>query len=263
MTYETIPLTIPNRRNLKLAAEIFRPEGDGPFPVVFLIHGFTGYKEDAGLVDIAKKLAENGMISVRFTASGFGDSEGSMENDYLFRHYRTDAECVHEYVINNVPGVDAGRVGVYGHSMGGKLAVLFCAEHPVVRAVCVGSAPVGFVGTAYEAELPRWKKQGYFEKISGRDGKTIRIPYAYVEDEESEKHDVLVAAMRVTSPQALAIAGDLDHEVPWQQTRRIYDALPCPKDFQLLKEVPHKYSKSPVFSDVVVPLVANFFVTHL
>lgn len=263
MTYETISLAIPNQRKLKLAAEIYTPEGNGPFPVVFLFHGFTGYKEDAGLVDIAKKLAEYGMISVRFTASGFGDSEGSMENDYLFQHYRTDAACVYDYIMNHTFGADAGRVGVYGHSIGGKLAVLFCTDHPAVRAVCIGSAPVGFVGTAYEAVLPLWKTRGYFEKVSGRDGKTIRVPYTYVEDEESETHDVLAAATRVTSPQALVIAGDLDREVPWQQTKRIYDALSCPKDFQLLKDVPHKYSKSPVFSDVVIPHVVNFFVTHL
>lgn len=259
MTYETIQLAIPNRKNLQLATEIFKPDGVGPFPVVMLFHGFTGYKEDAGLVNIAEKLAENGIVSIRFTSSGFGDSEGALAQEYLFSNYRQDAESVYSHVMR-LPYIEPKRLGVYGHSMGGKLAILFCADRPEIRAVCIGSAPVSFVGTAYEAELAAWKERGYFEKVSGRDNATIRIPYAYVTDEEAPAHDVLAAAARVASPHALVIAGDADIEVPWQQTKRIYDVLPCKKVFEVLQGVPHKYSKAPSFIQTVIPLITDFFV---
>jgi len=262
MTYETIQLAIPNRINLKLATEIYKPEGDGPFPVVFLFHGFTGYKEDMGLTDISEKLVEERIVSVRFTASGFGDSEGTLIHDNRFSNHRTDADDIYQY-ITQLSYVDSNRCGVYGHSMGGKLTVLFSKDHDSVRALCAESPPVTFVGTAYEAVLDDWKAKGYFEKVSRRDKRVIRVPYDYVIDVDSPHNDVLKAAESVTSPSALVIAGDLDTEVPWQESKRIFDALKCPKEFVILKGIPHKYSRDPDLIPKVTKPVVQFFVEYL
>lgn len=262
MTYETIRLFIPNRKNLKLATEICKPEGDGPFPVVLLFHGFTGYKEDAGLVDIAEKLAQNGIVSVRFTSAGFGDSEGDLIHDNRFSNHRTDADDVYRYAAS-LPYVDISRCGVYGHSMGGKLTVLFCSDHKAVKALCAESAPVTFRGTEYERVLDDWKAKGYFEKVSSRDKKTIRIPYDYVIDVDSSHNDVLEAARNLRTPQALVMAGDLDTEVPWQQSKRIFDALMCPKEFVVLPGIPHKYSREKDLIPRVTQPVVQFFASYL
>lgn len=157
MTYKTISIHIPNKKKLNLATEIYKPEVDGKRPVVFIFHGFTGYKEGVDLVDIAKRLAEKGIVTVRFTASGFGDSEGSLEHDYRFSNYRRDADAVYNYVTT-LPYIDESRCGVYGHSMGGKLAVLFSYDHAKVKALCAVSAPVEFANTAYGNIEEEWKK---------------------------------------------------------------------------------------------------------
>lgn len=261
MTYQIINLTIPNLQNLKLATEIYKPDKEGKLPVVFLFHGFTGYKEDAGLVDIAKRLAEQGIVSVRFTSSGFGDSEGSIE-DYRFSQYRTDAQCVFD-TITRYPYVNPALVGVYGNSIGGKLAILFCQDNPSVKAVCITSAPVTFVGTEYEAYLAQWKERGYFEKVSGRDGRRVRIPYAYVTDVDSPAHDVLSAASRLHTPIALVVAGERDTEVPQQETKKVFDALSCPKKFLLLPDMVHRYGKIPDMIPMVSAPVVEFFVANL
>lgn len=261
MTYQTIQLAIPNRENLKLATEIFKPEGDGPFPVVFLFHGFKGYKEDAGLVDIGKRLVEQGIVSVRFTSSGFGDSEGLIE-DYRFSHYRTDAQCVFD-AINVFPYINPSLVGVYGNSMGGKLAVLFCHDNPSVKAMCIASAPVTFRGTEYEALLPEWRAKGYLEMVSSRDKRTVRIPYEYVTDVDSSVHDVLTAARLLHTTKTLVLVGDKDTEVPMKETKKIYDALSCPKEFVVINGMPHKYGREPNLIPVVNTPVADFFVGNL
>ncbi len=262
MTYKTLHLRIANPKGLYLATEIDKPDTDGLCPVVYIFHGFTGYKEGADLVDLAHSLAEQGIVAVRFNASGFGDSEGTLSGDYRFSNHRKDAESIYAYV-STLPYVDTSRIGVYGHSMGGKLAVLFCYDHADVQALCAVSAPVEFSGTMYGKIEEEWKKKRYFEKVSSRDGKKIRVPYEYRVDADAQKHDVLEAARHVATPHALIMAGSLDTEVPWQETQKIYDALNCPKTWRLLKNIDHQYKRNPLLLPVVHEPVIAFFGKYL
>jgi len=262
MNYQSIQLPIPNKKGLKLATEIYKPESPGQLPAVLIFHGFTGYKEGVDLVDIADKLARNGIVAVRFTASGFGNSEGTLEGDYRLSNHRKDAECVYEYV-GKLPYIDTARLGVYGHSMGGKLAVLFCYDHASVKALCIVSAPVTFFGTSYGAIEDKWRERGYFQKVSGRDGSTIRVPYEYLVDADSPRHDVLEAARHVANPYALVIAGESDTEVPWQETKKLYESLHCPKEFLLMGELDHPYKRNPKLIPLVHKPVIRFFTKYL
>lgn len=196
MTYDRISLKIANDRSLNLATEMYKPETNGKLPLVLLFHGFTGYKEEENLVDIADKLAQNGFVAVRFTASGFGDSDGTLTDDYRFSRYVQDAEAVYSYV-RALPYIDVSRIGVVGHSMGGKLVILFCADHSEIRAGVVISSPVQFPAKGNEHMRESWERVGFYEKVSGRDGKTIRVPYAYYLDIQHPSFDVLSAAERV------------------------------------------------------------------
>jgi dienelactone hydrolase len=262
MTYEVITTRVPNSKGLGLAAEIYRPQKDGKLPVVFIFHGFTGYKESADLVDLADRLAKQGVVAVRFTSSGFGDSDGTLVDDYRFTNYRSDAESVYQYVTR-LAYADTTRMGVVGHSMGGKLAVLFCADHPDITVLGVLAAPVTFLGTAYGPLQKEWREKGYFEKVSGRDQKTIRIPYAYALDVDTPEHDVLAAAATVTHAEALVVAGLADTEVPWRETKRIFDALPSKKIWKLLPGIPHKYGHQKALIPVVNTPVAEFIAARL
>ena len=262
MNFTVIKPTITNTKGLALACEIYKPEGTGKFPAVLIFHGFTGYKEENNLVDIAQRLAREGIVSVRFTASGFGDSEGSLEVDYRFGVYRSDADSVLAYV-QTLAYVDTTRIGVCEHSMGGKLSVLFCADHPQVVAMCAISAPVHLLSTSFGVKHDEWKRLGYYEKISGRDGKSVRIPYAYIHESEDATHDVLRAAKRVSAPHALVIAGKEDQTVSWDATKEIFDALNCPKEWLLLSGIDHWYKKNLAFLPVVHEPVINFFKKYL
>ncbi len=85
-------ITIKNNRNLLLSALVDRPQKKGVFPTIMFLHGFKGYKEEASYVDLAERLLEHDIASVRFDASGFGDSEGTLEDDYRFSNYIDDTD---------------------------------------------------------------------------------------------------------------------------------------------------------------------------
>lgn len=258
MNYQVIPLYIPNKKGLKLDTEIYRPEARGQLPVVILFHGFTGYKEDPALVDIAKRLAQSGIVTVRFTSSGFGGSEGILEKDYRFSNYCMDADVVYEYV-STLPYINNTRIGIYGHSIGGRLAVLFTHRHKDVKALCVASASMSFEGTMYDEVKEDWKSRGFIEKVSGRDGTTVRVPYAYFVDAEAIIGDVQAAASTLKTPYAFVFAGTRDTEVPWQQTKKLFDLLHCPKEWKLFNNLGHKYRAYPDIMPAVNAAVVDFF----
>jgi esterase/lipase len=262
MHYDIKQIKIVNSKGLKLAAEIYKPTISGKLPCIFLFHGFTGYKEENNLVDLADQLSRMGFVTIRFTTSGFGDSEGSLDHDYLFSNYRQDAESVFAY-ISRLKYVDHTKIGVIGHSMGGKLAVLFCANHPEIHTLCIVSAPVTFFSVSLGTTKDIWHARGYYEKISGRDGKRIRIPYAYADDADKDIHNVLEAATKIRNTRALVLAGKADTTVRWEDTKKIYDALNSPKEFNVYESVDHDYKRNNKgMAEVHTPIV-DFFRKYL
>lgn len=77
------------------------------------------------LPEVARRLADVGVASLRFDYSGFGDSQG--ERGWIDPGARADdARFALEALIAQ-PHVDAVRLGVYGHSLGGPVALATAA----------------------------------------------------------------------------------------------------------------------------------------
>ena len=103
---------------------IARPDGEGPFPCMLLLHGFMSYKEGDGYLftKTAEKLAESGIASARIDFCSMG------ENRYSRVHYGTkicikEAKVAFEYLQTN-EHILHDRIGILGHSMGGRITFL-------------------------------------------------------------------------------------------------------------------------------------------
>lgn len=107
-------------------------------PAVLLCQGLSGVKHLV-LPEIAEGLAERGITSLRFDYAGFGASKG--ERGWIDPSARVDDALSALARLAADEAVDDTRVGIYGHSYGGPVAISAAARDRRVRAVVSVSGP--------------------------------------------------------------------------------------------------------------------------
>ena len=98
---------------IELQAELEMPEKHGEkVPVVVLIHGFTGYKDEPHLLAVSRGLCEAGFAVLRADMYGHGKSGGTFRNHTLFK-WIGNALTLIDYARN----LDfASEIYICGHS---------------------------------------------------------------------------------------------------------------------------------------------------
>lgn len=135
-------VTFHTRGGTALAGVLCLPDGASaaaPVPGVVLCQGLSGVKHLV-LPEVAATLADgHGLASVRFDYAGYGESEG--ERGWVDPRARTD-DVLHAVAwLADHEAVDAGRLGAYGHSYGGPVAIVAASRDPRIRAVASVSGP--------------------------------------------------------------------------------------------------------------------------
>ncbi len=109
-----------------LSGTLTLPEGEGPHPVVILLHGASwGLRKfyDA----FVEAFLEAGVGSFAFDRRGEGESTGSSEQDIFA--FADDAVAAWE-TVRARRGVDAKRVGLWGYSNGAWVAAIAAGRLP-------------------------------------------------------------------------------------------------------------------------------------
>ena len=102
-------------------------------PLIVLLHGHGGTRHENGaFTELAAKLADIGIASVRMDFPGCGDSTEAFTHNNITAMLH-DVAAAFEFAVSQ-PGIDEGRVGILGYSMGGRLAMLTIAGEPAYRA---------------------------------------------------------------------------------------------------------------------------------
>lgn len=251
---------IPNKKGLKLASVIHKPDSNGIFPAVILLHGFTGYKEEEHIETLASGLASEGIVAIRFDASGFGNSQGTIEKDFRFSNYLSDIDAVYDY-LKSQEFVDKNRIGIWGHSMGAMLAIIFAAQNNQIRAVCSVSAPP-LMGDSDKIALAmaNWKEKGWYARTFSKTGEEVKIPYSFIQD--AQKFNVLDYVANVHAS-LLVVIGKVDDAVRPESTRKIFDAANEPKKLLEYEGMGHDYKKYPELLSRVNAGILAFFKKNL
>src|SRR3954447_20377395 len=134
------------------AAWLYRPEGDGPHPIVVLAHGFGGVRE-ARLWAYAERFAAAGLAALVFDHRHFGAS-GGQPRQLLDIDLQLDDWRAAIALARGLDGIDPDRVALWGTSFsGGHVAVLAAEDKRVAAAISQGAFLDG--GWALRAAGPR------------------------------------------------------------------------------------------------------------
>ena len=97
------------------------PDEQNNFPCMILCHGTGSHKDEAGnlFAELAAKLVEKGIASLRFDFAGCGDSKANQQ-ELTFYGEVCDTKMVYEF-LGNHPKVDKNRIGILGFSQGSRV----------------------------------------------------------------------------------------------------------------------------------------------
>jgi uncharacterized protein len=137
------------KENRVIRGDIRLPKPQLPAPVLFICHGFKGFKDWGFFPVLAEKLAEAGFVTVTFNFSMNGIGE-DLENfteleKFSLNTFSREQEDL-AFLIQKVregdfpyaDAIDPGRIGLFGHSRGGGNSLIHALDHPDrIKAVAV------------------------------------------------------------------------------------------------------------------------------
>lgn len=113
-----------NHDGIKLHAKLEFPEKkQDKYPLVIVVHGFTGHMEEVHIRAIAKALNENNYATLRVELYGHGKSDGEFKNHTVL-HWILELTAVIDYARSLEFVTD---LYLTGHSQGGAAVVLTAA----------------------------------------------------------------------------------------------------------------------------------------
>ncbi|MDP3063265.1 MAG: alpha/beta fold hydrolase [Chloroflexota bacterium] len=226
-----------NPRGLRLVGVLELPDlPTGPAPGVVLSHGFTGFKEVKYLVGIGRRLREHGYAVLRFDFSDcIGESQGDCE--HMRVSYQVgDLTAAIDYLASR-PEVDAGRIGLGGHSLGALTSIVVAASDRRPKALVSIASPArrDWQNIFDEATVARWEATGMIDFPTFNRGH-VRIHHDFYE--EMAEYEGLDYIARVHVP-VLFLHGTADDIVPPRNSVALYQRANEPKALELLPGANH------------------------
>lgn len=151
--YDRVPY-----KNGFLSAIINKPAGEGKFPAVLFIPGYTcssvdGLTEDHPYGRIVNAFHQAGFIVLRVEKSGLGDSQNTVDCSATTLLDEVDSFKAGFQKLKQLPYVDLENVFIFGHSMGGIIAPAISATEKVKGTIVYGTTAKSWF--EYQLEMNR------------------------------------------------------------------------------------------------------------
>jgi acetyl esterase/lipase len=130
--------------------KLYKPSGDGPFPIVIDLHGGAWNNGDLADCDARDQvLAASGFVvaAANFRHAGEGYPTSLADINYAIRWMRTNAAKLNG---------NAGKVGLSGTSSGGHLAMLVAMRPNDPRYAAIASPAGGSTDASVQAIVMQW-----------------------------------------------------------------------------------------------------------
>jgi dipeptidyl aminopeptidase/acylaminoacyl peptidase len=178
-----------------------------------MLHGFSGGKCEARFIFVAlsRRLAAEGIASLRFDFRGSGESEGEFEEMTPLEEL-SDARAALRH-LSAIRRIDRRRMAVVGFSLGGMIAAMTAAREPSLKAAVLWS-PV-----AHPSEIMTRNRPASDIETVNREGRIdmggLFVGRAFVETMSELDPLVEIAKSRVP---LLLVHGTEDDGVPFSHS---------------------------------------------
>ncbi|MFI4866029.1 MAG: alpha/beta hydrolase family protein [Steroidobacterales bacterium] len=207
----------------RLNAFVYLSAGEGPHPIVILLHGYPGNERN---LDLGQAVRRAGYDALYFDYRGSWGSGGT----FSFEHGLEDADAALAWVRDpaNVAKYrfDAHRIALVGHSTGAWFALMTATHEPAdVCVAAIAAENVGWEGQDFDKNThAKTEALDYFRSTTTDDGPIRADPDELLEQmlkhagawdylalaDKLESHPLLlVAATRDTPEEGVAMHGKL------------------------------------------------------
>jgi len=267
------PFEIPCKDGLSLRGDLYRAES--PVGSVIVSHGFKGFARWAFFPYLSRALAENGLttITVDFSGSGIGRDRESFTEPEAFAHNTftrelDDLELIEDYA-RRMKWI-SGKFGLFGHSRGGGMAIIYTAAEGSNVNSLVTWAAISFPNRWSPDDVVTWRRRGFTDITNSRTGDVMRLETDLLEDVEQHgktKLNIETAAAKIRVPW-LIVHGTADETVPSSEAERLHSTAKGVSTLRLIEgsghtfEAKHPLNQIPSSLEKVVKETTTFFLRN-
>ncbi|WP_373498015.1 alpha/beta hydrolase family protein [Desulfococcus sp.] len=190
-----------------------------PAAGVICSHGLFSSKDSPKFIAMARHLAEQGLVAIRYDHRGCGDSQGRFADTTLSSRL-DDLQAVYAFVSRQSAWVE-GHMGFMGSSMGGLVSLWAMATGCNIRAAVAWATP-------WQISKPS-KNSAAGLKVLGE---------AFFKDLRQYRLDRILGDLRG----CMIVHGRDDKLVPVTHAYRIYQRLATPRCLRILHGADHRFS---------------------
>lgn len=264
---------IPCRDGLSIRGEVYL--ADSSLGSVVICHGFKGFAHWAFFPYLARTLAQDGLTAITFDFSGSGigaDRESFTQAaafaNNTFSRELEDLELIEDYARRK-NWID-GKFGLFGHSRGGGMAILFtAAAESNVNSLATWSA-ISYPNRWSPEDMVTWRRRGSTDITNSRTGQVMRLETDLLDDVElngKTKLNIEAAAAKIRVPW-LIVHGTGDETVPSSEAEHLHSLSRGVSTLRLIREASHGFDAKHPLNEVppalekVVLETAKFFVRN-
>ncbi|GEL94608.1 hypothetical protein CCO02nite_12660 [Cellulomonas composti] len=144
--FRRLDVTYPSG-DLTITGILALPDGDGPFPAVVVVHGYeppASYRRERATLGEQRALVEAGYAVLAPDLRGYGSSDAGATDSWADQEVGATQDvvaAVGALAAGGVPQVDPSRIGLLGHSQGGRIVLNAAVVDPDGALAVVATAP--------------------------------------------------------------------------------------------------------------------------
>ncbi|MDC7125815.1 MAG: alpha/beta fold hydrolase [Spirochaetales bacterium] len=216
-------------RGVEIPGTLVTPVGEGVFPVVVIAHGHGGNREEnGGLTNIAETLGKNGIASIRIDFPGCGESSEGFELNTV-SNMIDDVNSALTYVTS-LDSINSEKIGIFGYSMGGRIAVKMIGDDPekFTGAVLLAPAADDFTMINFLGGQEAW--DNYYKEADENGSAAFTTIYGQTQKLSKEFFEDLTETGLIEKAKAfkgksLVIYGEDDNVVSSEVSKSVAEAL--------------------------------------